>query len=145
MIQRPRLVIIDDDPSYRDPLAGLLAKDFQVVVTTCGQEGVSRLLTTRPDLVLFGLPIRSCDALQTLRAISQNHRLREIPLLLIAAPASANLEDLRHRGFHVDDLLPKDRSLWKSLPPKLLALLKTTPPTPTKPTPPTPTTGTTAL
>jgi len=123
MIQRPRLIIIDDDPSYRQPIATHLAKDFQIVEATCGQEGISRMLTMHPDLAIFGMPLRSCDGLQTLRTISANERLREILLMLLATPP-AELEDLRNRGFHVNDLMIKDRSLWKTLTPRLWNLLR---------------------
>lgn len=122
MIQHPRLIIIDDDPSYRQPIATHLAKDFQVVEATCGQEGLSRMLTMRPELVIFGMPLRSCDGLQTLRTISTNARMSEVLLMLLATPP-ADINDLRSRGFHVDDLMVKDRSIWKSITPRLLALL----------------------
>ena len=123
MISHPRLVLVDNDASYRDPLASLLAKDFQVIVATCGQEGLSRMLTMRPDLVLLGLSVRSVDGLQMLRTIAHHERCREIPLVLLAFPP-VSLEELHRRGFHVDDLVIKDRSLWKELPPRLLSLVR---------------------
>lgn len=80
------------------------------------------MLTTRPDGVVFGLAVRSCDGLQTLRSIAKNSKLREIPLLVLAPPP-ASIEDLWSRGFRVDDLLIKDRTVWMKLTPRLLGIV----------------------
>lgn len=118
MIQRPRVIVIDDDASYREPIKSHLMKDFLVITASCGQEGISRMLTMHPEILVLGLPIRSCDGIQTLRTISNTRKLREISVMVLAFPPMS-LEELRGRGFHVEVVLPKDRTLWKDLTPQL--------------------------
>lgn len=85
--QRPiSLLVVDDHGLVRDGVSGLLAreKDFRVVgVAANADEAITRVLETRPDIVLIDIdmPGLSCfDAIQIIRS-----RAAETKFILVTA------------------------------------------------------------
>ncbi|HVW03075.1 MAG TPA: response regulator [Planctomycetaceae bacterium] len=84
-LQRPRLMIVDDDPDCRQLLSTLLRDEFFVLTAEEGFEGYSRSLANRPDIVMLDMQMPGWDGLRTLQAFRDNPKLRDIPILMLSA------------------------------------------------------------
>lgn len=85
MIQRPRLLVIDDDPIFRRLLIHDLRRHFFVVDAKDGCEGYSRALSVPPDAVLLDMQMEGWSGLDTLRKFREHPRFMEIPILMLTA------------------------------------------------------------
>ena len=84
-LQRPRLLVIDDNAQIQKILTNLLRNDFLISTAGEGFEGYSRALSHRPDIVILDYEMPGWDGLQTLRAFRENPRLADIPILMLTA------------------------------------------------------------
>jgi DNA-binding response OmpR family regulator len=67
---RPRVLLVDDEPQFREMLAEYLSgKEFEVLEAGTGEEALARLSTIRPQLVLLDLMMDGIGGLETLRRI----------------------------------------------------------------------------
>jgi len=87
-IQRPRLLIIEDDLEFRDSLVNLLRDEFFISVADEGCEGYSRAISSRPDIVTLDTRMPGWDAVRTLTAFRENPRLQDIPILIVSDDSS---------------------------------------------------------
>ena len=85
MIQRPRLLLIDDDLDYRRLLLPNLRRHFFVMEAGDGCEGYSRALTTPPDVIILDLNMNGWDGIETLRRFRENPRLANVPIAVLTA------------------------------------------------------------
>lgn len=88
MIQRPRLHIIDDDPQYCDLVKFHLKNYFLITVSNGGFEGYSRVKSQRPDVIILDQHMEGWNGIETLLAIRQQEKTKNIPVLMITSDAS---------------------------------------------------------
>jgi DNA-binding response OmpR family regulator len=88
MIQRPRLLAIDDDPDFRKWLGHVLRARFFVVEAEDGCVGYSRAISAMPDIVLLDRVMGGWDGLATLKKFREHPKLRNVPILMLTADAS---------------------------------------------------------
>ncbi|MGH7288822.1 MAG: response regulator, partial [Myxococcota bacterium] len=63
-----RLLVIDDDPGLREYLQALMSRHgYSVSTAESGEEALSGLSATRPDLITLDLVLDGMDGLETLR------------------------------------------------------------------------------
>ena len=99
MIQRPRLLIIDDDPEFCLLLKFQLKNFFLITTSAGGFEGYSRALSQRPDLIILDQHMEGWNGLRTLLAIRDNPKLKNVPVVMITSDASRELAlSLRSAG-----------------------------------------------
>lgn len=82
---RARALVIDDDPTMRQLIAGLLRRDYLVAVANDGMDGYSRALEHTPDVVLLDVLMPNWDGLKTLREFRQHPQLRKVPVIMLTA------------------------------------------------------------
>lgn len=85
MIQRPRLMLIDDDNDFRRMLMVTLRRHFFVVEAVDGCEGYSRALVTPLDVVLLDVRMEGWDGIETLRRFRENSKLTRLPVLMLTS------------------------------------------------------------
>lgn len=88
MIQRPRLLAIDDDPDFRKWLGHVLRAKFFVVEAEDGCVGYSRAISAMPDIVLLDREMKGWDGLATLKKFREHPKLRNVPILMLTADAA---------------------------------------------------------
>lgn len=67
---QPRVLVVDDEPQFREMLAEYLeSKDFEVQQAGSGEEALLTVPAMRPHLVLLDLMMAGIDGLETLRGI----------------------------------------------------------------------------
>ena len=83
-----RLLVIDDDPGVREYLQALMSRRGYVVFTAeGGEEALSGLPVTRPDLITLDLVLDGMDGLETLRRLKK--RAPDVPVVMLSGHGQA--------------------------------------------------------
>ena len=86
MTQKPKVMIIEDDPDMIDLLSVILRRGgCEPVSGLGGQEGLRILREGGADLILLDLMMDDMSGWQVLEIIKQDESLRDIPVLIVSA------------------------------------------------------------
>ncbi|MBB4823283.1 sensor histidine kinase YesM [Sporosarcina luteola] len=97
-LNRPRILVVDDDPLNLSILERILrANDFDVVSCTSGQDALKQLNKGKWDLVLSDVMMPKMSGYELTEKIRERFSLAELPILLLTA--RSQLEDIQ-AGFH---------------------------------------------
>lgn len=78
-----KVLIIEDDKFLSSVLKGRLEKDgFQVEQAFDGEEGLAKLKTSRPQLVLLDLILPKISGFEVLEQISLDPQINQIPVII---------------------------------------------------------------
>jgi DNA-binding response OmpR family regulator len=88
----PTILLIEDEPNIQR-LTGyaLQARGYEVVVASNGREGLDEARLRTPDLILLDMVMPEMGGMEVLKALKEDGRLRDIPVLIVTA--SAQRED----------------------------------------------------
>src|SRR5579872_563718 len=105
-VERPRVVLADDNADMREYLARLLSPAYDVIAVGNGEEALVEAKRSRPDLVLTDVMMPRLDGFQLLRALRADPTLREMPVVVLSARAG---EEAKVEGLQMgaDDYLVK--------------------------------------
>ena len=94
-----KVLIIEDNSDSRHFLASLLKiKGFEVMEAADGLEGIKRVFTERPDVIVSDLSMPRLDGVQMLKALRSSPAFRSIPVVAVSAFGSGRLEDAARAG-----------------------------------------------
>ena len=80
------ILIIDDDPDYRDPLAVVLgAAGYRVRCACDGDQGLAMAREEPPDLILLDFIMPAKDGFEVTHEIRQQTALRKVPVIALTA------------------------------------------------------------
>ena len=80
------ILIADDDPDSVEMMSATLASEGYGVLTACdGREAVSQALMHLPDVVLMDLDMPGMDGLDAARALKEDERTANIPVIFVTA------------------------------------------------------------
>jgi CheY-like chemotaxis protein len=86
MTEKPRVLVIEDDPDMIDLLGVILRRGgYQPVSALGGQEGLRILREEGADLILLDLMMDDISGWRVLEMIKQDESLRSIPVLIVSA------------------------------------------------------------
>ena len=78
-----KILIIDDSPTERAFLEGLLVKSgYNVVAANSGEEGVEKAKAELPDLILMDVVMPGLNGFQATRAIMREETTKHIPVFI---------------------------------------------------------------
>ncbi|MCP4354548.1 MAG: sigma-54-dependent Fis family transcriptional regulator [Proteobacteria bacterium] len=78
----PTILIVDDEPSIRESLKGILSDEgFEVLTAPNGYEGLKVIEAEMPDLVLLDIWMPGIDGLETLKEIKKDNPF--LPVVMI--------------------------------------------------------------
>lgn len=86
--QRPRILIIDDDPLYRSLMTTLLRKDYLLAVAAEGSEGFQKALQHPPDIAVIDIQMPGWDGLKTLEQFRNSPVLKRVKIVMLTGDAS---------------------------------------------------------
>jgi two-component system response regulator RegX3 len=82
-VSRQRILVIEDEESYREALeAGLTKEGFEVELAADGPDGLRRFTTSPPDLVLLDLMLPGMTGAEVCRRIRQ---MSPVPVIMVTA------------------------------------------------------------
>lgn len=81
-----RLLIVDDELAIVEALQDILSVEgYDIVTAFNGAEGLQRMATAKPDLVLLDLMMPVMDGREMLRRMRDDASLRDIPVVVMSA------------------------------------------------------------
>jgi DNA-binding response OmpR family regulator len=86
MNQKPKVLIVDDEPNNVDFLEQALEDSgYQLITATNGQEALDKIQSEQPDLILLDLMMPILDGFAVLAEVKADQVLRDIPVIIISA------------------------------------------------------------
>lgn len=84
LAQTKRILVVDDDESYRYALRQFLSVEPQLHVDEAanGEEALSKITGSKPDLIVLDLQMPVLDGFAVLEALSQEEKTRNIPVIV---------------------------------------------------------------
>lgn len=87
-----RILVVEDNPKNLKLVRDVLQfSGYDVIVATCGEDGVRLAAQRQPDLILMDLQLPGIDGTEALRQIRETDACRAVPV--VAVTASAMNED----------------------------------------------------
>ena len=92
-MEKPRIIIVDDDRDTRELLAlALESEGFEVTAAANGLRLIASLQLNRPDVILLDVNMSWIDGFELCRAVKKNESFRDIPVIFVSGRGSS--EDL---------------------------------------------------
>jgi len=85
---RPRVLVIDDDPLFRNLVVSILRRDFFVSVASDGADGFQKAIEYPPDVAVIDIQMPGWDGLKTLKAFRNNSALSRVGIMILTSDAS---------------------------------------------------------
>ena len=84
-MEKPRIIIVDDDRDTRELLAlALESEGFEVTSAANGLRLISSLQLHRPHLILLDVNMSWIDGFELCKAVKKNESFREIPVIFVS-------------------------------------------------------------
>ena len=83
--QRPRLLLVDDEPTNLQVLRHVLQADYRLLFATDGERALQVAREQRPDLVLLDIMMPNMDGYAVCRALKADAATASIPVIFITA------------------------------------------------------------
>ncbi len=116
-----KVLVVDDEHAIIDLLSRFLEEEgYQVITAGNGEEGMTRLQISRPDVVLCDLMMPVLNGREMCRKMQADPRYRSIPFVLMSAVIRAvNFTDCHYsallaKPFDLEDVLNMVTRLSKS-------------------------------
>src|SRR6478752_2739804 len=88
-MQRPKVIIVEDDRETREMLALALSMEgFEVAEAANGLKLISSLHMHRPNLILLDVNMSWIDGFELCRSVHRNSEFRNIPVVFVSARSS---------------------------------------------------------
>lgn len=88
MKPRTRVLVIDDEPLFRNLVASMLRQNYVVSMACEGSEGYYKALENPPDIALVDVQMPGWDGLKTLKAFRTHPILASVKVVILTADAS---------------------------------------------------------
>lgn len=120
MEQQKTILVMDDDLALQTVLEiALREAGYEVVLANDGQEGIEKLTTLSPDLVISDIMMPQMDGVETFQRIKEQLQDNGIPIFIMTAltrkPWFADLEAegavIIQKPFEIDQLLSLVRDM----------------------------------
>ena len=106
---RNKLLIIDDSASIRALVKLLLGTEFDYAEAVDGQDGCSKALSEKPQLILLDVQMPVRNGVEALRVLRDDAATRNIPVVMVSTLSNnegdENIATCRKIG--VNGVLPK--------------------------------------
>ncbi len=94
---KPHILVVDDDPDLQALFRMMLARNFELISATSGEQAVALALGAIPDLILLDVMLPDIDGLEVFRQLRADHRTSSIPVILVTARSDilSRVEELK--------------------------------------------------
>jgi len=115
-----KILVIDDDPDFLLAVRMVLeAHDFEMETAMTPGEGISKILSVKPDLVILDIMMPTgYEGFEVAREIREKHKLIDLPILMLTSIHST--KKVPYRFAPDEDYLPVDVFLDKPIEPEQL-------------------------
>lgn len=85
---KKRIFIVDDSPVILRSIKKLLDPQYDVFISTSGEQALKMIPTKKPDLILLDYEMPGMDGRETFEAILQNDDMKHIPVIFLTSMAN---------------------------------------------------------
>lgn len=85
---KKRIFIVDDSPVILRSIKKLLDPQYDVFISTSGEQALKMIPTKNPDLILLDYEMPGMDGRETFEAILQNDDMKHIPVIFLTSMAN---------------------------------------------------------
>ncbi|MBC7262365.1 MAG: response regulator [Chloroflexi bacterium] len=113
-----KILVVDDDPDFVEAMRLTLEPNgYQVISAASGDEGLAKVKSEQPDLVILDVIMSSVlDGLQMSQRMQENPAHKRIPILMVTSIANTDYAAL----FPTDEYINIDGFLSKPVAPDVL-------------------------
>ncbi len=113
-----KILVVDDDPDFVEVMRLTLEPHgYEVTSAGSGDEGLAKVQSERPDLVILDVIMSSVlDGLNMSQRMAENPEQKRIPILMVTSIANTDYAAL----FPTDEYISIDGFLSKPVAPELL-------------------------
>jgi CheY-like chemotaxis protein len=108
----PRILLVDDDPAWRNLYRMSLESHFDLFEATDGYQALSVLGAVRPDVIVLDLRMPRMDGMDFIRRLS---RLSPRPKVIICSGTFTEAERPQIPGVFLAAKTPDLKELWAAL------------------------------
>ena len=90
--RKPRLLVVDDQPTNIQVLYRVFADDCQVFMATSGEQALHTAREEAPDVILLDVMMPDMDGYEVCRQLKQDSATRDLPILFVTAHHEAQEE-----------------------------------------------------
>ena len=80
-----KILLVDDDPDFVEATRAVLESAYQVVTARNGKEGLEKVESEGPDLILLDLMMPEKDGFRLCKELKGNPKYADIPVLVLTA------------------------------------------------------------
>jgi len=111
-MEKKKILLVDDDPDFTEAIKLLLeSRSYAVAAANDGREGLKKVLTEEPDLIILDVMMPEMDGYQVCAKLKTDPRYSHIPILLLTAVGEAisttNYTKEMGMKIEADDYIPK--------------------------------------
>ena len=116
-----KILVIDDDPDFLLAVQMVLeAHDFEMETAMTPEEGINKVLSTEPDLVILDVMMPTgYEGFDVAREIREKHKLLDLPIFMLTSIHGT--KKVPYRFAPDEHYLPVDVFLDKPIEPEQLA------------------------
>lgn len=98
-MNKPRIMIVDDEKFYTEVLDNLLRDDYDITIVHNGNEALTQAAhLPQPDLILLDIMMVDMDGYEVCKKLKQNMETKEIPVIFLTVKGDVDDEVL---GFNL--------------------------------------------
>ncbi len=111
-MRRKKILLVDDDADFTEAVKLLLeSRSYDVTVANDGKEGLKKVQTEGPNLIILDVMMPEMDGYQVCAKLKADPKYRQIPILLLTAVGEAitTTSYTKEMGMktEADDYIPK--------------------------------------
>ncbi len=82
-MERPKVLVIDDEPDFVEMIRMALERQFEVLVAYNGKEGVAKARSDKPAAIVLDIMMPEKDGFTACRELKENSTTASIPILIL--------------------------------------------------------------
>jgi len=111
-MEKKKILLVDDDADFTEAVKLLLeSRSYDVSVANDGKEGLKKVQTEGPNLIILDVMMPEMDGYQVCAKLKADPKYRQIPILLLTAVGEAitTTSYTKEMGMRIeaDDYIPK--------------------------------------
>jgi DNA-binding response OmpR family regulator len=121
-IDRPKILVIEDNEDTRRFLQQVLGKDYEVILADNAVLGIDFARNQNPDLILLDIMLPHLSGLDACQLLKKDDRTAKIPIIFLSAKAKVSditsglnlgADDYIPKPFDYKELMARVRSLFR--------------------------------
>ena len=84
MVEKPKVMIIDDSVNSVLTIRNLLKQGNFAVISSCGDQGFDAAMSENPDIILLELLLKRENGFEILESLKNNLRTKNIPIVVVS-------------------------------------------------------------